>query len=212
VTVTVVIVDDQPNIREDLYHLLSQYEDIEVIGLSDGGTNTLGQIADLQPDVVLMNSVFFGMDDLALIQQIQVQGSRSRVIVLASYDDEDQVRRVFKAGVHGYLLKSVAAARIVDTIRAIHLGEVHICTAFGASIFESRQAAQAQNVRQDVGLTDQEMQLLRLIAKGATTEEMAQDLCLSERTIKRRINHIRKQLQAHNRAEAIEKAHQFGLI
>jgi DNA-binding NarL/FixJ family response regulator len=211
-SITVVIVDDHPIVRSGLSSLLSQYEDIAVIGEGEGGKAALDLIQALQPDVVLMDIVLIGQDGLTLTRQLQTLGCNSRVIILTSYDKEVYVRQALQAGVHGYLLKSAAAERLADTIRAVHMGEVHICTSLAAEVFDEHGVLAVMGVQRDFNLSDQEMKVLNLMAEGATTDEMATYLYLSQRTIKRRIKDIRNKLEANTRAEVIAKAHELGLL
>ena len=211
-SVTVVIVDDDPVVREDLCNLLYQYDDIEVIGVSDGMKTSFDSVEKLNPDLLLMDGVLFGRDGLALIRKIQSSGCQPRAIALVSVDSEDHLRQALNAGARGYLLKSDARQRLANIIRAVHRGEVHICTVYGSRVIDPHQREEKDTTKTEIILSDQEIQLLGLLAKGATTGEMAHELCLSERTVKRRIRNIRKRLQAHNRAEIVAKAHELSLL
>jgi len=212
VSVTIVIVDDHPIIRDGLCSLLSQYEDMQVVGTSEGGNAALRLIKILDPDIILMDIVLVGQNGLGLTRQLRAQGCRSRVIALTSFDSKDYIRDALQVGIQGYLLKSAAAERLAGVIRGVHKGEVHICTTQASDVLCNQQALGTVSQRPDIEFREEEMQLLHLIAEGASTEVMAGDFQISERTIKRRIRNIREKLGANTRAEIIAKAHELGLL
>lgn len=209
---SVFIVDDHLVVRQGLRSLLSQYPDIRVVGEADGGRDTVKLIARLQPDVVLLDIRLAGPSGLDLARQLQRARSQSRIIILTSYDDESYLLEAAQAGVHGYLLKSTSAEILADAIQAVHRGERRLSRAVAGKALQQLEALTQAQLQTEVGLSDQELQLLQLIADGATTQEMAGALYLSERTVKRKVQDILDKLEAANRAQAVSEAYKRGLL
>lgn len=212
VSTRVLVVDDHPVIRQGLRSLLSQYPDIQVVGEAEGGAAALELIADLQPDVVLLDIRLAGSSGLDLAWQLWRSHSRTRVIILTSHDDEAYLLEAAQAGVHGYLLKSASAEVLADAIRAVHAGERRLSPVLAGKALKQLETLSRAQVRAESGLSDQELQLLQLLAAGASTQDMVQALYLSERTIKRKIQDILTKLGAASRAQAVAEAFKRGLL
>jgi len=208
----VLIVDDHPVVRQGLRSLLSQYPDIQVVGEADGSPAALGLIADLRPDVVLLDIRLAGPSGLELARQLRRSGAEARVIILTSHDDEAYLMEAAQAGVHGYLLKSASAELLAEAIRAVHAGEHRLSPALVSKALEQLEALSRTQAQAESGLSDQELQLLRLLADGANTQDMARALYLSERTVKRKLQDILDKLGAATRAQAVAEAFKRGLL
>ena len=212
VSTRVLIVDDHPVVRQGLRSLLSQYPDIEVVGDADGGPAALELITDRQPDVVLLDIRLAGSNGLDLARQLRRSGADARVIILTSHDDEAYLMEAAQASVHGYLLKSASAELLAEAIRAVHAGEHRLSPALVSKALEQLEALSRVQAQAESGLSDQELRLLRLLAEGASTQDMAQTLYLSERTVKRKIQDILAKLGAASRAHAVAEAFKRGLL
>ena len=210
--IRVMIVDDHPVVRQGLRSLLSQYSDIRVVGEADGQPATLDMVAQLQPNVVLLDIRLPGPNGLDLARHLRRAGSEARIIILTSYDDEGYLREAAEAGVHGYLLKGASAEVLADSIRAVYRGEHRLSPALAGKALAQLEALSQAQLQSASGLSDQELQLLHLIADGATTQDMAQALYLSESTIKRKIQDVLDKLHAANRAQAVAEAFRRGLL
>jgi DNA-binding NarL/FixJ family response regulator len=208
----VVIVDDHPVVRQGLRSLLSQYPDIEVVGEADGGPQALAVIADLQPDVALLDIRMVGQSGLELATQMRRSGLETRIIMLTSHDDEAYVLEAAQVGVHGYLLKSASAELLAEAIRAACAGERRISPALVSNVLEQLQAMSQAQARAASGLADQELRMLQLLAEGASTSEIAHRLHLGERTVKRKLQDILNKLGASSRAHAVAEAFRRGLL
>ena len=208
----VLIVDDHPVVRQGLRSLLSQYPDIQVVGEADGSPAALGLIADLRPDVVLLDIRLAGPSGLELARQLRRSGAEARVIILTSHDDEAYLMEAAQAGVHGYLLKSASAELLAEAIRAVHAGEHRLSPALVSKALEQLEALSRAQAQAESGLSDQELQLLRLLADGADTQDMARALYLSERTVKRKLQDILDKLGAATRAQAVAEAFKRVLL
>jgi DNA-binding NarL/FixJ family response regulator len=208
----VVVVDDHPVVRNGLRSLLSQYADIQVVGEADGGQSALELITELQPDVVLLDIRLVGPSGVDLARQLRRTQSKARVIILTSHDHEAYLLEAAQAGVHGYLLKSSSAEVLADAIRAVHAGERRLSPALVGKALEQLEVLSQAQAQSESGLSTQELQLLKLIADGASTQDMAQALYLSERTVKRKIQDILAKLGAASRAQAVAEAFKRGIL
>jgi DNA-binding NarL/FixJ family response regulator len=208
----VLVVDDHLVVRQGLRSLLSQYEDIEVVGEADSGPAALELIADLQPDVVLLDIRLGGPSGLDLARQLRRSKTEARIIILTSHDDEAYLMEAAQAGVHGYLLKSASAELLAESIRAVHAGEHRLSPALVSKALAQLEAFSRAQAQAESGLTDQELQLLHLLADGASTQDMARTMYLSERTAKRKIQDILAKLGATSRAHAVAEAFKRGLL
>jgi DNA-binding NarL/FixJ family response regulator len=208
----VLVVDDHPVVRQGLHSLLSQYPDIQVVGETAGGLATLELVARLRPDVVLLDIRLAGPSGLDLARHLQRVQPETRIIILTSYEDEGYLLEAAQAGVRGYLLKSASAEILADAIRAVHKGERRLSPSLGGKALQQLEALGQTQLQSEIGLSDNELQLLKLIADGATTQEMAQALYLSERTIKRKVQDVLDKLRATNRAQAVAEAFRRGLL
>jgi len=209
---SVFIVDDHLVVRQGLRSLLSQYPNIQVMGEADGGPDTVELITSLQPDIVLLDIRLAGQSGLDLARQLRQAGSQSRIIILTSYDNESYLLEAAQAGVHGYLLKSTSAEILADAIRAVQRGERRLSRAVAGKALEQLEALTQAQPQAEVRLSKRELQLLQLIADGATTQEIAGTLYLSERTVKRKVQDLLDKLEAGNRAQAVSKAYKQGLL
>ena len=208
----VLVVDDHLVVRQGLRSLLSQYPDIEVVGEADGGPAALKLVTDLQPDVVLLDIRMAGPSGLEVAGQLRRSGAGARIIILTSHDDEAYLMEAAQAGVHGYLLKSTSAELLAEAIRAVHAGEHRLSPALMSTALEQLEALSRAHAQAESGLSDQELQLLHLLAEGAGTQDMARALYLSERTVKRKIQDILAKLGAASRAHAVAEAFKRGLL
>lgn len=209
---SVFIVDDHLVVRQGLRSLLSQYPNIQVMGEADGGPDTVELITRLQPDIVLLDIRLADQSGLDLARQLGQAGSQSRIIILTSYDDESYLLEAAQAGVHGYLLKSTSAEILADAILAVQRGERRLSEAVAGKALEQLQALTQAPPQVEIKLSERELQLLQLIADGATTQEISGTLYLSERTVKRKVQDLLDKLEAGNRAQAVSKAYKQGLL
>lgn len=208
----VVLIDDHPVVRQGLQSLLSQYPDIQVVGEAGNNPDALELISETHPDVILLDIRLLSQNGLSVARQLQRSGNRSRVIVLTSHEDESYLLEAAQAGVYGYLLKSASAEVLADSIRAVQRGERRLSPKLVGSAMKQLVALSQSQVIEDSGLADQEIQILKMIADGMNTQEMADNLYLSERTIKRKIQDILVKLGAGSRAQAVAEALKRGLI
>jgi DNA-binding NarL/FixJ family response regulator len=147
-----------------------------------------------------------------LAQRVRRIWPETRIIILTSYDDEGYLLEAARAGVHGYLLKGASAEVLADAIRAVHAGEKQLSPLLGGKALDQLAVLTRAQAQSESGLTNQELQLLRLIAAGTSTQEMGDTLHFSERTVKRKIQDILVKLGATSRAQAVAEAFKRGLL
>jgi two-component system response regulator DevR len=210
--IRVLIIDDHPVVRHGLRNLLAQYPEIQIVGEAEGGSPALGLVAERNPDVVLLDIRLAEQSGLDLAQTLQHQHSPARIIILTSYDDKTYLKRAAQAGVHGYILKSASAEMLIEAIHAVHHGEHRLSPAIAGMAFEQLEQVSHEYIQFKTGLTEQELNILQLLADGANTQEMCDRIYLSERTIKRKIQDILSKLGAINRTQAVAEAYKRGLL
>ncbi len=210
--IRVLLVDDHPVVRHGLQSLLSLYLDICVVGEADNALTALESVDRLKPDVILLDIRLENANGLDIARQVRYSQARARIIVLTSYEDENYLLEAARIGVDGYLLKNASAEVLADAIRAVHLGEGRLSPALAGKALGQLRALTRSRVQSESGLTDQELQLLQLIAGGVSTQEITQKLYWSERTIKRKTKDILIKLNATSRAQAVAEAFKRGLL
>ncbi len=210
-SITVLLVDDHPVVREGLVSLLSQYPDIHVVGEADGPIAALARAANLKPDVILLDIRLDDTDGLELARRLR-HLVQSRIIILTSYDDENYLLEAARVGVHGYLLKNSSAELLADAVRAVHAGEERLSATLAGKALRQIKALSQSQARFESGLSDEELALLRLIADGISVQEMTRTLYWSERTVKRKTQDILAKLGATSRAQAVAEAFRRGIL
>lgn len=199
-------------VRQGLRSLLSQYPDIRVVGEAEGGPTALELVAKLQPDVILLDIRLAGVSGLDLAPQLRHVHPESRIIILTSYDDEGYLLEAAQAGTHGYLLKSASAEILAEAIRAVHAGERRLSPSLIDKVLRQFENLAVQQIHEESGLSQDEINILHLIAEGATNKEIAEKLHFSEVTVKRRVQDIFAKLEVDSRLQAAVEAVRRGLV
>jgi DNA-binding NarL/FixJ family response regulator len=202
-TVTVLIVDDHPVVRDGLHAMLSAEPDISVVGEAGTGGEALALVNKLRPSVVVMDLLLPDMGGTQIIQRICSRSSDTAFIVLTTVAGDEEIYRALEAGARGYLFKDMARKELVQAIRAVHLGQRYIPSQVGARIAENLP-------RPD--LTSREIQVLQLIATGMRNKEIAFELEISEATANSHVKHILEKLGATDRTHAVTTALRRGII
>jgi DNA-binding NarL/FixJ family response regulator len=215
--VRVLLVDDQALFREGLETLLSVHQDIQVVGQAGNGQEAVEISTKVQPDVVLMDVRMPVLDGVRATYLLQQCVPQSRVIVLTTFDDDEYVFDALRAGAVGYLLKDVASAQLVEAIRATARGESILGPSVAAKVIAefsrvSRLVPSAQMEGLVEPLSERELEILSLIARGATNKEIADQLFIAEGTVKNHVTHILGKLGVRDRTEAALKAREMGLL
>ena len=223
--VRVLVADDQRLIREGIASLLSIQGGVEVVGMAAHGQEAVEQALALSPDVILMDVQMPVMDGVTATAHIRRQLPACQVLMLTTFDDEDYIVKALQAGASGYLLKDIPADDLAQAIRLTHagiyqldpsvagklvgaLGQPPRSSGEAVSQVETAEAAS----RTAPPLTDRELQVLRLIAQGATNREIATQLVISEGTVKNHISNILSRLGLRDRTQAAIYARDHHLI
>ncbi|MER5266417.1 response regulator transcription factor [Actinosynnema sp. NPDC002837] len=204
--VRVVVVDDQRLIRESIAALLDLQPGIAVVGTAGDGEAAVESVVAVDPDVVLMDVRMPVMDGIDALAELRRRGARARVVMLTTFDDEAYVVRALKAGASGYLLKDRPAVELAAAVRLAHSGVVQFDPAAAARL------ASALGTERPDGLTEREVDVLRLVAGGRTNREIAGRLHLSEGTVKNHVSRILGRLGLRDRTQAAVYARDRGLL
>lgn len=207
--IKVMIVDDHAIVREGLTMLLNEEDDIEVVGEARDGVDALTMISHLQPDVVLMDLVMPEMDGIAATTQIREKYPQCQVLVLTSFAEDQRVPDAMQAGAVGYLLKDVLKADLHRAIHAAARGEPTLHPEAQRQLIQQVVAPTPPNLLDT--LTDREMDVLRLIAKGNSNKEIATALHLTEGTVKGYVSTVLSKLQVSDRTQAALYAVKHGV-
>jgi DNA-binding NarL/FixJ family response regulator len=211
--IRVLIVDDQTLIREGLETLLGLMPGLQVVGAARDGEEALRLVAELQPDVVLMDLRMPRLDGVAATRRIVAQWPGTRVIALTTYADDDSIFGVLEAGAMGYLTKDAGAQAITQAIRTVHQGEALLDPAVQARVIRQLRAAPATPAPSALppDLTQREAEVLALIGQGLNNQEIARRLVVSEATVKTHINNLFSKIGVRDRAQAVVYAMRHGL-
>lgn len=203
-----MIVDDHKVVRQGLKAFLLAYDDLELVGEADDGTQAVRLAEQLQPEVILMDLVMPGLDGAAATQAIRDRHPHIQIIALTSFPEEDLVQKALKAGALSYLLKNVEADELANAIRAARLGRPTLAPEATQALIHA--ATRPPEVGFD--LTDREREVLALMAEGLSNREIAYRLTLSDSTVKFHVSNILSKLGAESRTEAVSIALQRRLI
>jgi DNA-binding NarL/FixJ family response regulator len=211
-SVRLAVVDDHALFRAGLISLLSEMPEFEVVGEAGEGRSALDLVDRTQPEVILLDVNMPGMGGVETVRSLRSlpEKEQPRILMLTISKSEEDLMGAIAAGADGYLLKNAEPDELRKAILAVHQGMSVL------SPHVTRQVLQAVNTEQalnpDVGLSDREMDVLECLAQGMTTAQIAEELYISENTVKTHVRHILDKLDASNRAEAVSKAIQLGVI
>jgi NarL family two-component system response regulator LiaR len=208
--IRVLIVDDHAIVRKGIRALLDQVEQIEVVGEARDGQEAVTRAASLRPDVILMDLVMPEMDGIAAIRHITADQPEARILVLTSFTGDDQVFPAIKAGALGYLLKDSDPEELLAAIESVHHGEPSLSPAIAQKVLvELRQPSDRPPTPDP--LTDREVEVIRLVAKGLSNQEIAERLTVTEATVRAHVSNILSKLHLANRTQAALYALREGL-
>ena len=215
--VRVLLVDDQALFREALATLLEVRPEIDVVGEAGNGAEALDRVAELRPDVVLMDLHMPVLDGVGATRRLRVEHPAVRVLALTTFDDDEDVFSALRAGAVGYLLKDVNSDRLVEALLAAQRGESVLQPSVAAKVVarfarlpEDDAAPRPQPLV--VPLSDRELEVLRLLADGSSNREIAGALFLAEGTVKNHVTNVLAKLGARDRTQAALRARGLGLI
>jgi DNA-binding NarL/FixJ family response regulator len=202
-TVSVVIVDDHPVVRDGLCAMVSAAPDIQVVAEAGSGEEALALIHQLRPMVVLMDLLLPDMEGSEVIRRVCASSSDTAFIVLTTLVGDEEIYRAIEAGARGYLFKDMARKELINAIRAVANGKRYIPDQVGRRIAESLPRT---------GMSSREVEVLQLVAAGMRNKEIAHQLGVTEATVNAHIKHILEKLNASDRTQAVTTALRRGII
>jgi DNA-binding NarL/FixJ family response regulator len=209
-TIRVMVVDDHPVVRQGVRSLLSNYADLEIVGEADSGITALRHAATLLPNVILLDIQMPGETGVDLVNGLRQAAPDAKILMLTSFDDREYVTGALRAGAHGYVLKSISDETLVSAIRAVFFGERVLSPQVLDQMIQHLTPVNSE--AEFVNLTQDERDIMRLLANGASNAEIASELYMSETTVKRKLQEVFEKLSVHSRAQAAAEAVRRHLI
>jgi two-component system NarL family response regulator len=201
--IRLLIVDDHPVVRAGLRSMLTTQPEIEVVGAASSGAEALRLLKTIETDVVLLDLRMSGMTGLETIHEVRAMTDPPRILVLTSFDTDEDIYQSVAAGAQGYVLKDTPQEQLLEAIHAIYLGKRYFPADIAARLTERMGRDQ---------LTPRELEVLQLVAKGLTNKEIGRTLGISDNTARNHVNSIIEKLQVSDRTEAATIAMRQGLL
>src|SRR6478735_3076897 len=203
VRANVLVVDDHALLRTGVANIINQESDLHVIAEASNGLEAVEAFERHHPDVTLLDLRMPVMEGVEAVRQIRERDPHAKVIVLTTYDTDDDISRALKAGAKAYVLKDISADALIACIHDVLAGKTYVAPAVAAKLAERVTRIQ---------LTPRELSTLRLMADGKANKEIAADLGISERTVKTHLGHLFEKLGVTSRTEAVKVATRRGLV
>jgi two-component system, NarL family, response regulator NreC len=209
--IRLLVVDDHAIMRDGIRALLSLHNDLEIAGEAAEGQEAINKASELSPDVIIMDISMPGMDGLEAIRRIIKQNPKSRVLVLTQHDDREYILSAIKAGAAGFMPKRALGSELVSAIRSVYKGESFLYPSAATALIKDYQQ-QARSGEPYDQLTPREREILKLIAEGHTSREIADLLIISPKTVMGHRSKIMEKLGLRNRTELIKYAMRKGML
>lgn len=200
---TILLADDHALLRTGVANIINQEPDLQVVAEAGNGVEAVAAFDRYHPDVTLLDLRMPIMEGVEAVRRIRERDPRARVIVLTTYDTDDEIARALKAGAKAYVLKDISADDLIGCIRNVLAGKTYLAPSAAAKLAEGVTRVQ---------LTPREMAALRLMADGKANKEIASELNISERTVKTHLGHLFGKLGVTSRTEAVKVATRRGLV
>jgi NarL family two-component system response regulator LiaR len=213
--IRILIADDHAVVREGTRRILEQEPDMEVVGEAGDGEEAVNLATSLKPDVAIVDVSMPKMDGIEATRRIKAACPSINVLILSAYDDDQFIFSLLEAGAAGYLLKSIRSRELLDAIRAVYSGESVLHPSIARKVlnrFVSTSDRPTESKEPLGVLSDREMEVLKLAARGFSNQDIAEKLCLSIRTVQGHLGHIFNKLQVGSRTEAVVRALKEGWV
>src|SRR5512137_264727 len=212
VRISVMIVDDHEMVRRGACSYLEAQSDISVVAQAGSGEEAVKLAQEFIPDVVLMDLVMPGMDGVEATRKVKNASPRSQIVILTSFHQDEFIFPALQAGAISYLLKDVKASELVEAIRRAARGEATLHPRIAARVIKTFRNLDPQEATPFITLTEREMEVLKLIAKGYSNERIADELVISMGTVKGHVSNILSKLHLADRTQAAAYAWQRGIV
>jgi NarL family two-component system response regulator LiaR len=212
--IKVLIADDHALFREGTHSLIDHEKDMEVVGEASDGEEAITLVTQLHPHVVLMDIAMPKVNGIEATRRIKADFPSTAVLILTAYDNDQYIVALLEAGAAGYLLKNVSGSNLVNAIRAVYAGEAVLHPAIAQKVF-SRLGSIGRDSHEPVQhdeLSEREMEILRLAAKGMSNQDIATQLYLSRRTVQAHLANIFRKMDVGSRTEAVLQALRKGWL
>ena len=209
--IRVYITDDHQIVRRGIRQLLSTEAGIEVVGEASNGKEAVAEVDQLKPDIVLMDLVMPVMDGIEAIRQIKAGNPSIQILVLTSFATDDKVFPAIKAGALGYLIKDTSPDELINAIKQVHKGEPTLHSSIAQKLLKEISHAPADEHISPDPLTDREVEVLKLIARGLSNQEIAETLVVSVATVYTHVSRVLDKLHLASRTQAALYALREGL-
>ena len=212
--IKILIADDHAVVREGTRHILEQEPDLEVVAEAGDGEEAVRLATGCKPDVAIIDVAMPKVDGIEATKQIKALYPSVAVLILSAYDDDQFVFSLLEAGAAGYLLKSIRGRELVDAVRAVYAGESVLHPAVARKVLSRFVPAPGKPARRELTevLSKREIDVLKLAARGLSNGDIANELCLSLRTVQAHLGHIFNKLQVSSRTEAVVRALKEGWV
>ena len=212
-TIRVLVADDQSMVRAGFRLLLSREEDIEVVAEAANGLEAVEKAARLRPTVVLMDIRMPELDGLEATRRILATDNAARILILTTFDLDEYVYEALRAGASGFVLKDDPAEQLLSAIRIVAGGEALLSPAITKRVISQFSRIPQRAPQKELeDLTERELEVLRLIARGLSNAEIGHELYISDTTVKTHITHIFQKLDLRDRVQAVVLAYESGLL
>lgn len=212
-SIRVVLADDHTVVHKGIRQFLEEEGDIQVVGEATNGQEAIEQVAELRPDVAVLDIRMPVVTGIEATRRIKAQYPEVKVLVLTAYDDDPYIFALLKAGASGYILKTAESSELMQAIRAVHRGESVLDPAVTQKVVTQLTTGRPAGAQEVVeALTDREIEVLRLVAKGLTNKVIGRELSISDRTVQGHLANIFGKLGVGTRTEAVLLAVQIGWI
>lgn len=210
--IKVILAEDHIFVREGTRSLLEREPDIEVVGEASDGEEAVELVTNLRPQVVLMDIAMPKLNGIEATRQIKARYPATAVLILTAYDNDQYILALLEAGAAGYLLKNVKGSDLVNAIRAVYAGEAVLHPIIARKIFNcfATSVQQGGEAVQPKDISEREMEILRLAARGMSNQDIANNLFLSRRTVQAHLGNIFRKMEVGSRTEAILEALRRG--
>ncbi len=209
--IRILIVDDHAIMRDGIRALLNVDDTLEIVGEASEGKEAIEKFQELKPDVIVMDIVMPGMDGLEATRRITKRNTKTKVLILTQHENKDYILSAVKAGVAGYVPKKALGSDLISAIHAVNRGDSFLYPSAAAALVDSYRK-QSIEVEPYGELTPREREILKLIAEGHSSREIADILVISAKTVNGHRYKIMEKLDLHNRTELIKYALRKGLV